>query len=157
MNLLQTSLTKTEKRLDSLQEKFIDGDIEKEYYKQSLAKYKAEQKDIKSKINAVDKADDEFYSNIEQIMELVRNAPSLLEKADIEKKRILINYALQNLELDGRQLRWKYKKPFDLMASCNKNTNWLELRYGKITINDDSLDFDISEIDSIYDDPAEDK
>lgn len=34
---------------------------------------------------------------------------------------------------------------------------WLELGHGNITINDDSLDFDISEIDSIYDDPAEDK
>ncbi|MDP3443012.1 MAG: zinc ribbon domain-containing protein, partial [Ignavibacteria bacterium] len=157
LNLLQTTLTKTEKRLDSLQEKYIDGDIEKEYYKQSLVKYKSEQKDIKSKINAVDKADDEFYSNIEQIMELVRNAPLLLEKSNIEKKRILINYVLQNLELDGRQLRWKYKKPFNLMASCNKTSNWLELGHGNITINDNSLDFDISEIDSIYDDSAEDK
>ena len=34
---------------------------------------------------------------------------------------------VSNLELDSDLLRYKYKKPFDMMAFCNETSNWLPL------------------------------
>lgn len=34
----------------------------------------------------------------------------------------------EGLELKNNQLRWKYKKPFDLMASYTNHSSWLGIR-----------------------------
>jgi hypothetical protein len=42
-----------------------------------------------------------------------------------EQKRHLITFVLQNLLLEGEKVLYEAKKPFDLMAFCAKNENWL--------------------------------
>lgn len=59
------------------------------------------------------------------LMSLARRAPELFQTADIEQKRSLIKIVLSNLELNGKQLMWELKKPFDTMALCFENGNWL--------------------------------
>ena len=44
-----------------------------------------------------------------------------------EQKRSMINMTLSNLRLDGDQLRWEYKKPFDTMAFCVNNSTLLRM------------------------------
>ena len=51
----------------------------------------------------------------------------ILKNSKIERRRQIINIVFQNLELHVDQLRWKYKKPFDSMASYN-NSSWLRMR-----------------------------
>jgi len=46
-------------------------------------------------------------------------------KADRDQKRSILNLIVSNFQLEDKLLRWKYKKPFDLMAFCAKNANWL--------------------------------
>ena len=55
---------------------------------------------------------------------LANQLPSLFENASFDQKREIINTVLSNLSLKQNLLGWKYKKPFDLMALCNENTNW---------------------------------
>lgn len=43
----------------------------------------------------------------------------------MEEKRQLLQLVLQSLELHDRQLRWKYKKPYDSMASYKNDSTWL--------------------------------
>jgi len=50
------------------------------------------------------------------------------ELTKIERRRQIINIVFQNLELHGDQLRWKYKKPFDSMASYINDSSWLGMR-----------------------------
>jgi hypothetical protein len=61
-------------------------------------------------------------------MNLVRDASEILKSSKMERKRQIINIVFQNLELHGNQLRWKYKKPFDSMASYTNDSSWLGRR-----------------------------
>ena len=61
-------------------------------------------------------------------MNLVRNVSHIFSGSKIERRRQIINIVFQNLELDGNQLRWEYKKPFDSMALSNKTNSWLGMR-----------------------------
>ncbi|MCX6728565.1 MAG: recombinase family protein [Candidatus Saccharibacteria bacterium] len=124
---LQAELNKADKRTEKLYESYLDGDIDKDYYKKKNQELKSQKENVQNKIDSLDKASDDFYVTVENIMRISRDAPKLFESSKLEQKRELINLVLQNLELHNGQLRWEYKKPFDSMASCNKTSNWLGL------------------------------
>jgi len=72
-------------------------------------------------------ASNNYYENAQIVMDLVRNASEILNSSKIERRRQIINIVFQNLELHGRELKWKYKKPFDSMASYTNDSSWLSL------------------------------
>ena len=126
LGLLQASLTKTESRLSRLYDSYLDGDITKEFYKTKQLALHIERDQLNIKISSIDRANKEYYDNAIRVMELVRNAPLLFRKiTNPEEKRQILNMLFQNLELEGDQLRWKYKKPFNSMASYKNDSSWL--------------------------------
>ena len=125
---IQAELSKIQNRLDRLHEVYLDGDIDKESYKTKAEEYKSIRDSLKDKLNAVDGADDKFYKMIEYFIEIGQNAPLLLESSEMEERRLLINLVLQNLTLNGDQLRWEYKKPFDILYQTAQSQNWLGMR-----------------------------
>lgn len=122
---LQAELTKYQQRLDKLYEAHLDGDIDEEFYKRKVAEYRSARDTIKAKLDATDKADDSFYSAVDSLIRLAQRAPELLESSEMEHRRRLINLVLQNLTIKDKQLRWEYKKPFDILYRTTKTQNWL--------------------------------
>ena len=127
-SILNAALTKANARQERLFDIYADGGIDKQTYIQKLNDCKITKKDIERRIASLGTASNEFYDNAERIMQICRTAPSTFESSKIDQRRELINLVLSNLVLDGDQLRWKYKKPFDSMASCNEMNTWLGWR-----------------------------
>ena len=121
---LRAQATKLEKRQERLFETYLDGDIDKQQYEAKRNEIKDDAADIEAKLNTLSGAEDEFYATVESLMDLARNAPVTFASSKIEARRELIVLVLSNLVLEGKQLRWKYKKPFDSMASCANNRSW---------------------------------
>ena len=61
-------------------------------------------------------------------MNLVRNASEILNSSKIERRQQIINMVFQNLGLNSNQLGWKYKKPFNSMASYKNDFTWPVMR-----------------------------
>ena len=80
---------------------------------------------LESKMKNYKEADEGFKMSCLFLIRLANKASEIFKSSKPERQRALINFALSNLMLDGDQLVWKYKKPFDLMVSCAKNANWL--------------------------------
>lgn len=126
---LQSELTKTESRISRLYDSYLDGDITKEMYRSKNTEFKVHKQELLRKSESLESASSDYYNNALKVMDLVKNAPLLFRKTDApEEKRQIINMLFQNLELYGDQLRWKYKKPFDSMASYTNNSSWLVFR-----------------------------
>ena len=122
---LRAELSKIENRITRLYDSYLDGDVTKDFYKKKNDELKKQRRHANTQLEAIDSADDNFYENGLNIMNLVRNAAELFESSEMEEKRRLLKLLLQNLVLENRELRWKYKKPFDLMASYTNNSSWL--------------------------------
>ena len=84
-------------------------------------------------------------------MAVFQYAEKIFEAAEIEEKRQIIGLLLSNLQLDGKKFTFTLKEPFASVLSHANGSLWLGKRDGNITF-DDSLDFDISEIESVYED-----
>ena len=80
----------------------------------------------------------------------------IFEESENEGQRSLINQVLSNLELEGKELRWRLIWPFDVMAICNKTQNWLGMRdlfqtFPDELITDEDQVRDIQEIRQLLD------
>ncbi len=62
-------------------------------------------------------------------MQSKAKAPTLLESSEMEYRRQLINIVLQNLTIKDKQLRWEYKKPFEILFRTAKTSNWLAIMF----------------------------
>ena len=125
---LEAEIKKYEKRMDRLYEDSLDEKIPTDLYERKLAEYRNAHKSLQTQKATLELGVDDRYGGVPHLLKLSKNAPELFKKADPEQKRALINIVLQNFELKDKQLRWELKKPFDTMAFCSENGNWLGRR-----------------------------
>lgn len=86
---LQTELTKYQQRLEKLYEAHLDGDLDDEFYKRKVDEYRSARDSVKVKLDATDKADDSFYTAVDNLIRLGQSAPQLLESSEMEYRRRL--------------------------------------------------------------------
>jgi DNA invertase Pin-like site-specific DNA recombinase len=132
LSQINTETAKTEARLSRLYDSYLDGDITKEAYKAKNLELKRAKERLTDQLNSLDNACEVYYSTSMSVMELAYNAPLLFKEkfkdgSKDEEKREILKLLFQNLEIKSGQLGWEYKKPFDRMAFCDKNSNWLPL------------------------------
>lgn len=61
------------------------------------------------------------------LLAFLRNAGGKFKGATVAQKRYLINFVFSNLELDGENLRYSLKKPFDQMLDLTDMKKWRAL------------------------------
>jgi len=71
------------------------------------------------------KADENFYLTASKVLDLASRALQIFESSEVTEKRALLNFLLQNPVLSGRNLLFKLKSPFDVIAQCGKTQDWL--------------------------------
>jgi len=106
--------------LDKLEKK-----ITEEQYKAVIEKLKTRQAIISEQLKDHSEADKAFLISISSLFSITNRIEELFVRSEVDQKRQLVNLVLSNLKLEGKKLVWEYKKPFDMMALCTKNSNWL--------------------------------
>ncbi len=112
-------------RIEKMYVDKLDGLITAEEYKSKFDDYRAKQKLMKEKIDALDKAEDTYYQSAETLLNLANRASSLFESSGSELKRVFVKLTLQNLKLKGSNLVYDWVKPFDSMLVSANCTKWL--------------------------------
>lgn len=88
-------------------------------------KWRALQKDHQKKLARLTQADEEYYLTVSYLMDIAARGSKLFKAAEPNEKRELIGLLGQNLLLDGRTIQISLNKPFDALASCLDDNNWL--------------------------------
>jgi len=70
-------------------------------------------------------ADEDFHITAATVLDLATRALEIFESSEVNEKRALLNFPLQNCVLHGRKLLFKLKSPFDVIAKYGKTQNWL--------------------------------
>jgi len=94
-------------------------------YDGKYQEYRTSQKEIKYKIDNIDKADHEYYITASYILSLVNKAYDLFLSSEPMIKRQLLKLLLQNCEIDNGSLRYTLNYPFSAIFSYTKSHNWL--------------------------------
>lgn len=78
--------------------------------------YRAEQRILQAKLANLQNADEEYYLTAQYLVEIASRAKELFMSSEPEEKRLILKMAFQNLSLDGKIVRYDWKKPFDKIA-----------------------------------------
>ncbi len=119
---LRKEYDKLEKRIGVMYEDRLDGRITSEEYDNNVKEYKEKQNDLLCQIKQYDKASEKYYLTANKVLSLAQRAYKIFESSEAEEKRQLLNFLLQNCELNGKKLEFKLKTPFDRMLLVNSHT-----------------------------------
>ena len=97
-----------------------DVRITKEMFNEKLKEIKENQATVLEKIQRYTNADEKFYLTANTLLSLAKRAKELFVSSEVEEKRQLLNFLLQNLVLDGKNLKFELKTPFDRVLEANQ-------------------------------------
>lgn len=125
LNNLRKDLDKIENRISKLVDKMLDGSITEKMYNKKKKEYEEEKINIKSKMQQYEDANEDFYLTANMVMRLAKNAYEIFKSSEIPKKRKLLNFLIQNAKLEGENLQFELKAPFDTVLNVDGRQEWL--------------------------------
>ena len=103
----------------------LDLGITKDEYNEIKVELEVERHNIDVKLQSLSKADDSFNETLGIIFELASKAHELFKSSEIEEKRRIISILFPNLKMDGKNLVFELRKPFDMFVKNENHPVWL--------------------------------
>jgi len=97
-----------------------DKSITTDMFNDKLKELKEKQTELNEKMQLYTNADENFYLTANTVLNLAKRAKEIFVSSEVEEKRQLLNFLLQNLTLDGKKLNFELKTPFDTVLKANK-------------------------------------
>jgi len=125
---LRKEYDQIETRISNAFDLMADGSITKDMFNKKLKEYKEKQAEIEAKMQSYTDADENFYLTANMVLNLAKRAYEIFQNSEVEEKRQLLNFLLQNLKLEGKNLVFELKTPFDTVLQASKCSNLLAWR-----------------------------
>ncbi len=110
--------------LDGLVDLLTSQRITLSVYDKKVQEYKQRQYEIDQLFSKHTEADEVFYNTLSALVDLTSRAYEVFQNSQIERKRQLINFMFANLEMDGKNLNYSMRSPFNLLAGLSKTKEW---------------------------------
>ncbi len=110
--------------MDRLKKVYLDGDFTREEYLAEKQSIEIEQNTLENKIAELSTDNKEIEITLEYLLDLIARINSLYESSRIDTKRKILKLVFSNFWLNGQNLSYEIKKPFDLFvkkADCLLN------------------------------------
>lgn len=114
-------------RKERLLETYLEKRITGSEYDKYKANYDTRTIDIEVQLDGLGRAEDNYYSTVEQVIKLTARAKEIFDCSEAEHRRRLVGLTLSNLRLDGKIVLSDWKKPFNLIAKYNDHSLGLPL------------------------------
>ncbi len=123
-NKLISQQKQTTKMLDNLYLDKLKGRITESEYDKFYTSLYSEAAEIRTQLDQLEEAQDNYYITAKYVLELVNRAHELFIGSEVEEKRQLIKLVLQNLRLEDEKLLWDAAKPFDTLLNLSDSQRW---------------------------------
>lgn len=105
--------------LDKLKGRITESDYDKFYQK-----FTQDQKDLYQKKLTIEKANSDYFITSTHMISLLSKAYNLFESSEVDQKRHLIKFVLQNLVISNGKVLYELRKPFDYILNCSEDIRW---------------------------------
>ena len=121
VNALKAEYDRYEVRIKKMYEDRLDGRITDEMYDKLLREYKEKQSEILSQMQDHSNADEQFYLTANATLGIAQRAKDIFKSSEPTEKQQLLSFLLQNCTLDGKNLDFSLRSPFNLVANYHDN------------------------------------
>ncbi len=123
---------KIQSMLEELLNMRLDNSITQDGYDKKATELKKRQYELNDRLKKIIEADENYSMSLVSLLNICSRAPELFKSSGVEQKRQLIDFIFSNLQLRGKKLEYKLKKPFDVLAGLDYRSNWLEREYSSL-------------------------
>ncbi len=109
---LQSEYNAIQTKIDRLMDLLIDGSITKIDYDKKLKELKDKQYDVNIQLDEHTKADESYYITASTVFNLAKDAMDLFESSEVDEKRAILNYILQNYTINEKTPCITMRSPF---------------------------------------------
>ncbi len=114
MDKLINDMESINKKSDRILNLYIDESITKDEYNKKKEELSILKDNIQSQITKLNEADDNFEITVEYLLDVASRSYSLFKSSGIDTKRKILKLVFPNFYLDGQNLSYDIRKPFDL-------------------------------------------
>ncbi len=111
--------------MDNLYLDRLKGRITDEGYDKFYQSLRDKITEIDTRLSMLQEAEDNYYVTAKYLLELSKRAYELFARSEVDEKRQLLKLVLQNLQLDGKTVRYEAIKPFDTILDFKHHQSWL--------------------------------
>lgn len=114
MDKLINDMESINKKSDRILNLYIDESITKDEYNKKKEELSILKDNIQSQITKLNEADDNFEITVEYLLDVASRSYSLFKSSGIDTKRKILKLVFPNFYLDGQDLSYDIRKPFDM-------------------------------------------
>ncbi len=104
-----------------------DCRITQDIYDTKLKSYKEKQYEISLRLEEYTRADENYHIAAATVFSLANRALEIFESSEVNEKRQLLNFLLQNCRLSGKNLAFELRSPFGMMLEYAHHPSVLPL------------------------------
>ncbi len=116
---LQKEYSQIDTRISNAFNLLADGQIPPDVFNAKLKEWKNKQADIQEEMSRHTNADENFYITASLVLNLAKRAREIFESSEVEEKKQLLSFVLQNLQLKEKELVFTVREPFNTMLKFN--------------------------------------
>ena len=110
--------------MDNLYLDKLKGRITESNYDKFYQNFRTQLDEVNSKIAQLQNADDNYYIIVQHVLMLTNKAHDLFIGSEVDEKRQLLKFLLQNLRLSGKNIVYDVQKPFNLIVESSEGLKW---------------------------------
>lgn len=112
-------------RLDRLKTAYLDRDFTRDEYLTEKQNIQREQESLEKRNSELSTDNKEIEITLEYLLKVVSKANFLYESSRIDRKRKILKLVFSNFFLNGSNLSYDIRKPFDMFVKrANRLLNW---------------------------------
>lgn len=127
INRIRSEYDQLKKKDDRLLEMYLDADksITKDIYDKKHQEYHDKIQLLNIELDEHTKADYDYQTTVATVLSVARRAKSIFESSEPHEKRAFLNYLLQNPTVNGKNLEFTMRSPFNLVLELASSPTWL--------------------------------
>ena len=114
--LLRAEYDKLEQRIGAMYVDKLDGPIDVGFFDRKSAEWRSEQQDCHAIIARHQNANQTYFDEGVQLLELAQKAGEMFRTQPSNQKRRLLGFVLSNCNWEGSELTAIYRQPFDFIS-----------------------------------------
>ena len=122
---LQAEYKRLEGYISKMYDHLLQGRITEDEYDKKRKELRAKQEEMRSKLDGLEKADEDYYLTAKYILTLANKAPKLFESSEPTVKHQLLKLLLQNCTVNDATLIPQIRSPFHMFVKGASRHEWL--------------------------------
>ena len=122
---IKSEHTTFQNRKNNLIDMYADQSITKPDYDKKMQEYQDKMQSLEMELSEHTKADNDYKTTISTVFTIAMRAKDIFDSSEVNEKRQILSYLLQNSTLDQRKPYFIMRSPFNLILDLSDHPIWL--------------------------------